>query len=352
MAKLFIRDLAADIAPKFKLPQGDVEKFISRMFEVAVEGLNEDKQTKIKGLGTFKITPVKARESVNVSTGERVVIDGHDKVTFTPDIAMKELINKPFSQFETVVLEDGVDPKSAIENIQDVLAKPEAPEAPETQETPDAPEATDAPETPDAPETSEETESPKAAEYSSAPAAPEVSAPAAPEVSAPAAPEAIETPETPATPEVSAPAAALISEPAPKKNWLKILLIALFGLVCFGLGMLLGSHCPFSGCANNEVAVADSDTVAVAAVDSIAEVAEPAFDYEKVNADPRLKYGAYEIVDIDTVITLKEGQTMRSYCNATLGSEMIVYFQAVNGVDSMSAGGSLKVPKVKVKKRK
>lgn len=329
MAKLFIRDLAADIAPKFKLPQGDVEKFISRMFEVAVEGLNEDKQTKIKGLGTFKITPVKARESVNVSTGERVVIDGHDKVTFTPDSAMKELINKPFSQFETVVLEDGVDPKSAIENIQDVLAKPEA---------------TDAPDTPDAPETSEETESPKAAEYSSAPAAPEVSAPAAP--------EAIETPETPATPEVSTPAAALISEPAPKKNWLKILLIALFGLVCFGLGMLLGSHCPFSGCANNEVAVADSDTVAVAAVDSIAEVAEPAFDYEKVNADPRLKYGAYEIVDIDTVITLKEGQTMRSYCNATLGSEMIVYFQAVNGVDSMSAGGSLKVPKVKVKKRK
>ncbi len=309
MAKLFIRDLAADIAPKFKLPQGDVEKFISRMFEVAVEGLNEDKQTKIKGLGTFKITPVKARESVNVSTGERVVIDGHDKVTFTPDSAMKELINKPFSQFETVVLEDGVDPKSAIENIQDVLAKPEA---------------TDAPDTPDAPETSEETESPKAAEYSSAPAAPEV----------------------------SAPAAALISEPAPKKNWLKILLIALFGLVCFGLGMLFGSHCPFSGCANNEVAVADSDTVAVAAVDSIAEVAEPAFDYEKVNADPRLKYGAYEIVDIDTVITLKEGQTMRSYCNATLGSEMIVYFQAVNGVDSMSAGGSLKVPKVKVKKRK
>lgn len=329
MAKLFIRDLAADIATKFKLPQGDVEKFISRMFEVAVEGLNEDKQTKIKGLGTFKITPVKARESVNVSTGERVVIDGHDKVTFTPDSAMKELINKPFSQFETVVLEDGVDPKSAIENIQDVLAKPEA---------------TDAPDTPDAPETSEETESPKAAEYSSAPAAPEVSAPAAP--------EAIATPETPATPEVSAPAAALISEPAPKKNWLKILLIALFGLVCFGLGMLLGSHCPFSGCANNEVAVADSDTVAVAAVDSIAEVAEPAFDYEKVNADPRLKYGAYEIVDIDTVITLKEGQTMRSYCNATLGSEMIVYFQAVNGVDSMSAGGSLKVPKVKVKKRK
>lgn len=309
MAKLFIRDLAADIATKFKLPQGDVEKFISRMFEVAVEGLNEDKQTKIKGLGTFKITPVKARESVNVSTGERVVIDGHDKVTFTPDSAMKELINKPFSQFETVVLEDGVDPKSAIENIQDVLAKPEA---------------TDAPDTPDAPETSEETESPKAAEYSSAPAAPEV----------------------------SAPAAALISEPAPKKNWLKILLIALFGLVCFGLGMLFGSHCPFSGCANNEVAVADSDTVAVAAVDSIAEVAEPAFDYEKVNADPRLKYGAYEIVDIDTVITLKEGQTMRSYCNATLGSEMIVYFQAVNGVDSMSAGGSLKVPKVKVKKRK
>lgn len=329
MAKLFIRDLAADIAPKFKLPQGDVEKFISRMFEVAVEGLNEDKQTKIKGLGTFKITPVKARESVNVSTGERVVIDGHDKVTFTPDSAMKELINKPFSQFETVVLEDGVDPKSAIENIQDVLAKPEA---------------TDAPDTPDAPETSEETESPKAAEYSSAPAAPEVSAPAAP--------EAIATSETPANPEVSAPAAALISEPAPKKNWLKILLIALFGLVCFGLGMLLGSHCPFSGCANNEVAVADSDTVAVAAVDSIAEVAEPAFDYEKVNADPRLKYGAYEIVDIDTVITLKEGQTMRSYCNATLGSEMIVYFQAVNGVDSMSAGGSLKVPKVKVKKRK
>mgnify|MGYP002624728830 CR=1 FL=1 len=109
MAKLYIRDLAAAVAPQFQLSQREMESFINRMFDVIREGLDADKQTKIKGLGTFKITTVKARESINVSTGERVLISGHDKMAFTPDSTMKELINKPFSQFETVVLEDGVD---------------------------------------------------------------------------------------------------------------------------------------------------------------------------------------------------------------------------------------------------
>ena len=325
MAKLFIRHLAADVAPKFKLPLGDVEKFFNQMFEVVMEGLNEDKSVKIKGLGTFKITAVKARESVNVSTGERVVISGHDKVTFTPDTAMKELINKPFSQFETTVLEEGVELKkdAAVEETKDASVE----------ETKDA--------------SVEETkvaavEETKVAAVEEAKVAPET-------------PKTLETTATPETPAEDAMPASLVSEQKPQRNWLKALLIALFGLVCFGLGMLFGNHCPSASCAKNNEAAVDSDTIATALVDSVAEVVEntePAFDYEKVNADPRLKYLAYEIVGIDTTVTLKEGQTLNSYSKATLGPGMEVYFQVLNGVDTMSAGGNLKVPKVKVRKRK
>ena len=79
------------------------------MFLVVDKGLDADRLVKIKGLGTFKVTSVKPRESINVNTGARVVIEGHDKVSFTPDTSMRDLINKPFAQFETVVLKDDVD---------------------------------------------------------------------------------------------------------------------------------------------------------------------------------------------------------------------------------------------------
>ena len=109
MAKTALQLIADTVAKKHKITVKDAEKFVSAMFDVMNEGLKTDKLVKVKGLGTFKVQAVKPRESVNVNTGERVLIEGHDKVSFTPDTTMKELVNKPFAQFETVVLNDGVD---------------------------------------------------------------------------------------------------------------------------------------------------------------------------------------------------------------------------------------------------
>ena len=109
MAKTALQLIADTVAKKHKITVKDAEKFVSAMFDVMNKGLKTDKLVKVKGLGTFKVQAVKPRESVNVNTGERVLIEGHDKVSFTPDATMKELVNKPFAQFETVVLNDGVD---------------------------------------------------------------------------------------------------------------------------------------------------------------------------------------------------------------------------------------------------
>ena len=109
MDKLTLTDIASVLVQKNKLGTKESEDFVAAMFEVVRKGLEADLLAKVKGLGTFKIIEVEARESVNVNTGERVIIEGHSKITFTPDNTMKELVNKPFSQFETVILGDGVD---------------------------------------------------------------------------------------------------------------------------------------------------------------------------------------------------------------------------------------------------
>lgn len=108
MSKLILQDLADVLIEKHGAGKKEALQFVSAMFDVIQEGLQTDKTVKIKGLGTFKVIEVDARESVSVNTGGRVVIDSHSKISFTPDAAMKELVNKPFSGFETVMLNDGV----------------------------------------------------------------------------------------------------------------------------------------------------------------------------------------------------------------------------------------------------
>lgn len=134
MSKSNISRLAKSISSKHGLTQAEAERFISKMFEVANQGLHEDKLLKIKWLGTFKVTPVKDRESVDVNTGERIVIEGRDKISFTPDNILKEIVNKPFAQFETVVVNDGVDFSDIDEkfSLQAVPAEPIAAEMPST----------------------------------------------------------------------------------------------------------------------------------------------------------------------------------------------------------------------------
>ena len=108
MGKIFMTELADMLAQKAGISKREAQQFLTDFVETIQDGVNADKLVKIKGLGTFKVIDVDARESVNVNTGERVTIDSHQKLTFTPDTAMKELVNKPFSQFETVVLNEGV----------------------------------------------------------------------------------------------------------------------------------------------------------------------------------------------------------------------------------------------------
>lgn len=148
MSKNSLTVLAQKLAEKTGISQQDAELFIRKMFEVVNEGLQADKQVKMKWLGTFKVTSVKDRESVDVNTGERIVIEGRDKISFTPDTILKEIINKPFAQFETVVVNDGVE-------FDEIDRKFEAEE--QLAENQQMDEAEEIPEPLDGSETSEET---------------------------------------------------------------------------------------------------------------------------------------------------------------------------------------------------
>ncbi len=157
MSKLGIQDLAAVLSQKRGLTKAQAEKFVASLFDVVNYGLDTDQLVKMKGFGTFKITNVKDRESINVNTGERVVINGHGKISFTPEAVLRDMVNKPFSQFETVVLNDGVDfsqfdeehleheepsedtPAEASSPIEEAPQETEETAVPETKEEPSAP---------------------------------------------------------------------------------------------------------------------------------------------------------------------------------------------------------------------
>ena len=121
MSKNSLNGLADKLAEKSGLSQIEAELFIRKMFDVCHQGLAADKIVKMRWLGTFKVTSVKERESVDVNTGERIVIEGRDKISFTPDNILKEIVNKPFAQFETVIVNDGVDFESIDKKYEDSL---------------------------------------------------------------------------------------------------------------------------------------------------------------------------------------------------------------------------------------
>ena len=121
MSKNCLNVLAEKLVEKSGLSQIESELFIRKMFDVCHQGLAADKMVKMRWLGTFKVTSVKDRESVDVNTGERIIIEGRDKISFTPDNILKEIVNKPFAQFETVVVNEGVDFDSIDKKYEDSL---------------------------------------------------------------------------------------------------------------------------------------------------------------------------------------------------------------------------------------
>lgn len=343
MGKIYMSDLNIYLVDKAGLDKRTAQQFLEAIIETIQEGVNEDRLVKIKGLGTFKVIDVDARESVNVNTGERVIISGHQKLTFTPDNAMRELVNKPFSQFETVVLNDGVEFNDEIPEPQDDDAQD-----PDTEE--EVPIDT-LPETP-------------------------IEAPV--EVS-----EAIEAPLAPLASEASEASEA----PSHSYWWLWLMIAVAACVISFAGGYLYGRHLDkvdaeteqqpvlVDSITTTPVAVVpevvedllNTDTVAVVPQDTVAvpeplvqpapvaekPVAEP--DWKKYEAmDVRVRTGAYGIVGTDHVIKVKSGDTMKRIAKRTLGDDMECYIEVYNNISSnqpLIEGQEIKIPKLELKKK-
>lgn len=386
MTKVSISELAATIGKQRKFSPKDVEKFIVAMFGVVNEGLSVDRQVKVKGLGTFKVTSVKPRESVNVNTGERVIIESHDKISFTPDAVMRDLVNKPFAQFETVVLKDDVDfddvehDNSATDKADEVLERDKKNVERETEK----------PITVLQNEKEEEvTESEKLqiekGEESVADSKSTIDSNRKISSEKPVAYDIVtenvnsgaqRTPEKTHDEESSVVSRKELEEVRENmetlmyencnRNRRSILSAIVVSVLCFITGLFLGLFLNNMFVPRNtdkSVAVKSSkDTVSrkkpapAKIVKPVKETLKPTAkqekdepNFERMNADPRVRIGAYKIVGIDTVVTLKHGQTMKSYCNATLGSGMLCYFQVLNDTTELGEGAKLKVPKVRLK---
>ena len=380
MAKISITDLAGVIAKQRKLSTKDVEKFISAMFLVVDKGLDADRLVKIKGLGTFKVTSVKPRESINVNTGARVVIEGHDKVSFTPDTSMRDLINKPFAQFETVVLKDDVD-FSDIEHDNSDEEKRES-VASNTEKEVQKEKTISSNEDEIAPQdmVQENVLEIKDDKEDSPVTAPTDNIVVSGEDGNPN--DVIERREsstiTSNTNTYERGENVMVEQANVDKEefvdtqeWVSrsqykhsIIIGVLSAVICLFIGLLVGIYIlgdfnhdkvAKSEFATPQVTMADKDSMTNAKVNpapgikTSANKTEDEVDFDKMNADPRVKMGAYNIVGIDTIITLKSGQTMKSYCRSTLGSGMLCYFQVLNDTTELGEGAKMKVPKVKVK---
>ena len=392
MGKISIQDLSSVLVEKRGLSKKDASNFITEMFDIVQQELEKDKIFKIKGLGTFKIIDVDDRESVNVNTGERVLIEGHGKITFTPDSLMKELVNKPFSQFETVVLNDGVEFEEPKE------------EAAEPQDTSNADPSSIAlvdfglgnvkadlssfPVIGDdiKKDTDGIVEKPAKKEVVA-----EKPAAEAPVVEKPAEEPAAEKPSEdlsaadPASDGIGDEDVVYDDEEADSgsKSWLWVLIGCVVGLAC---GYLLGNYFPFTASSQEpqpqeQVApakpvVAQKDSVMTDSLETVGEPAEEAAkaaeaakpeesakaDAPKAAEDPtaelpakyaakdnRVRLGAYHIVGTDKVIKAKEGQTLGKISRIYLGPDMECYMEVYNDMkasDVLKVGQEVKIPKL------
>lgn len=374
MAKTILQEIAARVAKKHNITIKSAESFVSQFFDVVKEGLDADKQVKVKGFGTFKVVTVKPRESINVRTGERVVIESHDKVNFTPDATMKELVNRPFSQFETVELKDDVDfediphdEEPAVEEpvVEERVAEEPVVEEPVIEEAVTEEAVTEEPVVEEA-VTEEPTEEPVVEK----PVVEETVTEEPIEESVVEEPVAEKpTEETKITPLVAStpedkPEETIATDvvgnsekqqeenPVKKSNlWIKILAIVAVLALCFIIGRWLGQRMATSEEEPQEVA-AVVDTTANDSI--VTEEVQPkdGLDLEKLNSNPKIKQGAYRIVGVENEVTLREGQTMESYCVRTLGGiAMLLYCQVLNDTTELGAGATMKIPKLELKSK-
>lgn len=394
MGKITIQEIAKILVEKNHIESQAASQFVNEMFAIILERLSQGEPVKVKGLGTFKIIDVEARESVSVRTGERVVIDGHSKVTFTPDATMKELVNKPFSHFETVMLNEGVE-------FED-MKEPEPP-APEQQE-PVAEEPVAEEPVAEEPVAEEPVvEEPVAEE------------PVAEQPKPAEEPAVVQPPIMPAFHKQTheEPKEEEMENKKKKSIWpsiLKCLLVLALMAASAYIGYYYGSNKPLPDVVPDTIVV--RDTVDLQAVKKDAEskinsakqeaeekakqeaeekakqeaaakakqeaeekakqqaakaakakakaeekkAAQTAAIADKYAAkDARVRLGAYRIVGLDHEVKVQAGQTFYSICKANLGPDMECYVEVYNDLPSrptLKEGQIIKIPKLELKKKR
>lgn len=401
MGKISLQDLASVLVERWHLGKKEASMFVNEMFFVIQKSLDEDKIVKVKGLGTFKIIDVDDRESVDVNTGDRVLIEGHGKITFTPDALMKELVNKPFSQFETVVLNEGVDfndasanqPEETTGDVLDEIEDSSAPLVEFVDESHDEksveqestkPEPVAVADIPKEEETATDDISEENTESDASQETPqEVS-----EESSEGIKESEgtgESEETEKTEETEETVMIDDSEEGPGfKKYLKWIGLVLLALAVFLIGYLAGrgpkttSQEPKTEIVKNDTvknlpndsntvemeteveeesledeAAADDDEEIIEEEEEVKEEERPLDKWEAMDA--RVKTGAYRIVGTDTVVKAKAGDNLTRISNRLLGPGMECYLEVYNGLSAgavLSAGQEIKIPKVELKKKK
>ena len=415
MAK--VNDFARELSEKYGLSLGDASDFVSAMFDVVKEELDgADSSVKIKGFGTFKVSAVGARASVDVNTGERIIIDGRNKISFTPEVLLRDRVNRPFVQFETVVLNDGVDFSEIDEESEEELDSVSETEPQGVQLSPTAPTSQPTDLSTDQPAPAEQ---PQGVQLSSTVPTGQSANPQSPSETASKAVNTEEhrdmarrlmTPKTETIEEDSeesddkTTATALEADDegiviggcrqrSPRIMY--VLTIASFIiLVSLGIGMYflyqrieeknhvidrlesrLYAQQKAAERADAQPAVAVKDTIvsndslraaekakkdSIAASKSTAEAkasqssAAPstATTPSDYNYDTRVRTGAYIIVGVAKTVTVQPGQTLASISKAYLGEGMECYVEVLNNRHSVEAGEKLKIPQLKLKPRK
>ncbi len=398
MNKLTLNNIAKVLVEKNGLEPKEAMTFTTAMFDLIHDRLNEEGIVKVKGLGTFKMIRVEARESINVRTGERVLIDSHAKITFTPDAVMKELVNKPFSQFETVVLNDDVeftDMKSEettdetnnseqSESLVDVVSEGATPEpAPEP-----APEPVAEPTPEPAPE--------PVAEVAPEPApvvAPEPVAEVAPEPTPVVAPEptrGVPEPTVPSADEESEENTSAVQtcyeEDEEESHWhrnigwaflvLVLMAASAVGGYLYGVGQIPSQTAMADTVSAVKVNPVVTDTLVNDSLkaDSVAVKTEAKHEdkaaseeqpQEKTSQnlhdkyaemDARVRTGAYKITGLDREVKVRAGDNLKRIARRELGSDdMVCYIEVFNKMNAsaeLKEGQTIKIPALKLKKKK
>lgn len=410
MAKYGIKDIAAMLAAKKGMDAADAEKYVETFFALVSESLIPDKVVKVKGFGTFKLVEVRDRESVDVNTGERVVIDGHSKISFTPDNTLKELVNKPFSQFETVVLNEGVDfdklsledfPEDADDESGELADTPSEAVEEKVEENEDQADGAGDPQSLIAEALSQAKEQlpPIVEEDKAEPieAAEAVEAVGSIESIGQIGPigqiddeetkepveqrDPVEQEEPVVSGEPVEPASVHQKMSLAKKILYSVAAVALLVVIFFG-GVYFGERNnrasereaePVRQVAKVEkakvapVAVKEKSRIDSTAVkDSLKKVAEEkVLEQERQsqssqeteekgsleNARRMVKTGAYTIDGLDKTITVKPGQTIESLSRLYLGEGMECYVQVYNNKLELREGEKVNIPKLKLKKK-